>query len=145
VVPHDGWVEWSWWTWAIAVGGGVLVLWLALIIALWLGRPDEVRARDALRLLPDLVRLLRRLAGDSSLPRGVRVRLWLLLGYLAMPIDLVPDFIPVIGYADDAVIVAFALRSVTRRAGPEALDRHWPGSPDGLAAIRRLAGIGTQV
>lgn len=123
------------------VVGGVLLLWLALIVALWIGRPDELRVRDALRLLPDLVRLLRRLAADPTLPRGVRVRLWLLLAYLALPFDLVPDFIPVIGYADDAVIVAFALRSVTRRAGSEALDRHWPGSPDGLAAVRRLARI----
>lgn len=123
------------------VVGGVLLLWLALIVALWIGRPDELRVRDALRLLPDLVRLLRRLAADPTLPRGVRVRLWLLLAYLALPFDLVPDFIPVIGYADDAVIVAFALRSVTRRAGSEALDRHWPGSPDGLSAVRRLARI----
>ncbi|WP_238162788.1 YkvA family protein [Kribbella capetownensis] len=123
------------------VVGGVLLLWLALIVALWIGRPDELRVRDALLLLPDLVRLLRRLAADPTLPRGVRVRLWLLLAYLAMPFDLVPDFIPVIGYADDAVIVAFALRSVARRAGSEALDRHWPGSPDGLSAIRRLARI----
>src|SRR6185437_8075747 len=102
-----------------------------------------LRIRDALRLLPDLVRLLRRLAGARTLPRGVRIRLWLLLAYLAMPFDLVPDFIPVIGYADDAVIVAFALRSVTRRAGHAALDRHWPGTPDGLAAVRRLAGLPT--
>jgi uncharacterized membrane protein YkvA (DUF1232 family) len=125
----------------VGVVGGVLLLWLALIVALWIGRPDELRVRDALRLLPDVVRLLRRLAADPSLPFGVRVRLWLLLAYLALPFDLVPDFIPVIGYADDAVIVAFALRSITRRAGSEALDRHWPGSPDGLQAIRRLARI----
>ncbi|MFG1624607.1 YkvA family protein [Kribbella sp. NPDC049227] len=131
----------TWWSVGAGVVGGVLLLWLALIVALWIGRPDELRVRDALRLLPDLVRLLRRLAADPTLPRGVRVRLWLLLAYLALPFDLVPDFIPVIGYADDAVIVAFALRSVTRRAGSEALDRHWPGSPDGLAAIRRLARI----
>lgn len=131
----------SWWTWLIAVGGGLLLVWLGLVAALWLGRPDDVRVRDALRLLPDLVRLLRRLAADPTVPRGVRIRLWLLLGYLALPLDLVPDFIPVIGYADDAVIVAFALRSVTRHAGAEALDRHWPGTPDGLAAVRRLAGI----
>ena len=131
----------SWWTWVIAVGGGLLLVWLALVVALWLGRPDDVRVRDALRLLPDLVRLLRRLAADPSVPRGVRIRLWLLLGYLALPLDLVPDFIPVIGYADDAVIVALALRSVTRHAGAEALSRHWPGSPEGLAAVRRLAGI----
>ena len=63
-----------------------------------------------------LVRMLRRLAGDDQLPPGVRVRLWLLLGYLALPIDLVPDVIPVIGYADDAVVVALALRSVTPRS-----------------------------
>ncbi|RNM11104.1 YkvA family protein [Nocardioides pocheonensis] len=131
----------SGWTWLIAVGGGLLLVWLALVAALWLGRPDDVRVRDALRLLPDLVRLLRRLAADPSVPRGVRIRLWLLLGYLALPLDLVPDFIPVIGYADDAVIVALALRSVTRHAGAEALSRHWPGSPEGLAAVRRLAGI----
>ncbi|TCC52712.1 DUF1232 domain-containing protein [Kribbella capetownensis] len=131
----------AWWSVVAGVVGGVLLLWLALIVALWIGRPDELRVRDALLLLPDLVRLLRRLAADPTLPRGVRVRLWLLLAYLAMPFDLVPDFIPVIGYADDAVIVAFALRSVARRAGSEALDRHWPGSPDGLSAIRRLARI----
>jgi uncharacterized membrane protein YkvA (DUF1232 family) len=131
----------SWVQVLIAIAGGILLAWVALIVALWTVRPDDLRLRDAIRLLPDLVRLLRRLAADDELPRGVRVRLWLLLGYLAMPIDLVPDFIPVLGYADDAVVVAIALRSVTRRAGPEALERHWPGTPDGLAAIRRLAGI----
>src|SRR3954449_9529580 len=133
----------AWTEWVIAVVGGVLLLWLGLLGALWLARPEEIRVRDALRLLPDLVRLLRRLAADDSLPRGVRIRLWLLLGYLLIPIDLVPDFIPVIGYADDAVVVALALRSVTRRAGPAALDRHWPGTPEGLAAVRRLAGLPT--
>jgi uncharacterized membrane protein YkvA (DUF1232 family) len=69
------------------------------------------------------------------------VRLWLLFAYLAMPIDLVPDFLPVIGYADDAIIVAAALRSVVRRAGPEALREHWPGTEDGLAVLWRVAGL----
>jgi uncharacterized membrane protein YkvA (DUF1232 family) len=141
MLQHTGWVSASWWTVVVGVTGGVLLLWVALIVALWFVRPDELRIRDALRLLPDLMRLLRRLAGDRTLPAGVRVRLWLLLVYLALPFDLVPDFIPVIGYADDAVVVALALRSVTRRAGPAALDRHWPGSPDGLTAVRRLAGL----
>jgi uncharacterized membrane protein YkvA (DUF1232 family) len=54
--------------------------------------------------------------------------------------DLVPDFIPVIGYADDAIIVAMVLRSVLRRAGPEALSRHWPGTPAGLDIILKAAG-----
>lgn len=133
-------MAWSWWTF-VGAAGGVLLLWGAVVSALWLGRPDDLRIRDAVRLLPDLVRLLRGLAGDDGLPRGVRVRLWLLLGYLALPIDLVPDLIPVIGYADDAVVVALALRSVTRVAGPDALDRHWPGTPEGLRAVRRLAGL----
>ena len=111
----------------VAVVGGLLLLWLLLVAVLWRARPDELSAREALRLLPDVVRLVRRLAADRALPRGVRVRLWLLLAYLLSPIDLVPDFVPVIGYADDVVVVAWALRSVVRRAGPDALDRHWPG------------------
>lgn len=85
--------------------------------------------------------LLRRLSTDRRLPRGVRIRLALLLTYLIMPLDLIPDFIPILGYADDAIIVALALRSITRRAGPEALDEHWPGTTEGLRALRRLAGI----
>jgi uncharacterized membrane protein YkvA (DUF1232 family) len=66
-----------------------------------------------------------------------------LIGYLLLPIDLVPDFVPVLGYADDAVIVALALRWVVRRAGGELLTRHWPGTPEGLAAVQRLAGLPT--
>jgi uncharacterized membrane protein YkvA (DUF1232 family) len=110
-----------------------------LLAFLWKALHVEIRLREILRLLPDVLRLLRRLAGDSTLPRGVRVRLWLLLAYLALPIDLVPDFIPVLGYADDAIVVALVLRSVIRRAGPDAMDRHWPGTPEGLTALRRLA------
>jgi uncharacterized membrane protein YkvA (DUF1232 family) len=129
------------WSIAITVASGLLLVWGALLVALWVSRPDQLGVRDALRLLPDVVHLLRRLAADPTLPRGVRIRLGLLLGYLALPIDLVPDFIPVIGYADDAVIVAVALRSVVRRSGMGALQRHWPGTPDGLLAVCRLAGL----
>ena len=129
---------------ALGVLAGVVLCWLLLVIALVIGARrtgHRVALREAARLVPDVVRLLRALAADPSLPRGVRVRLWLLLGYLLLPIDLVPDFLPVIGYADDAVIVALALRSVVRRAGPDALDRHWSGTDAGLAAVRRLAGL----
>jgi uncharacterized membrane protein YkvA (DUF1232 family) len=72
------------------------------------------------------------------MPRGVRIRLALLLGYLALPFDLIPDFVPVLGYADDAIIVALVLRSVTRTAGDNALAKHWPGTPEGLAALNRM-------
>lgn len=121
--------------------GGVLLLWGALMVALWLVKPDEVGLRDALRLLPDVVRLVKRLASDPTMPRGIRVRLALLLAYLALPFDLVPDFIPLIGYADDAIIVAAVLRSVVRRAGQQAVRHHWPGTDEGFAALVRLAGI----
>ncbi len=77
---------------------------------------------------------------DPTLPRGVRVRLWLLLGYLLMPIDLVPDMIPVLGWADDLVVVAIVLRSVLRASGADAVARHWPGTDDGLRAVLALAG-----
>jgi uncharacterized membrane protein YkvA (DUF1232 family) len=130
--------------WVRTVGivvGSLLLLWLLLLAALWRARPDDLTARGALRLLPDVLRLVRRLAADRALPRAVRIRLWLLLAYLVSPLDLVPDFIPVIGYADDVVVVAWALRSVVRRAGREALIRHWPGEPAGLAAVSRLAGL----
>ena len=129
------------WLTVLGIAAGVLLLWVGLVVALWLTRPDEIRLREMLRLLPDLLRLLRRLAADPDLPRGVRVRIWLLLGYLALPVDLVPDFIPVIGYADDAVVVMLTLRSVARAAGPEGLRAHWPGSDDGFAALVRLTGL----
>ena len=64
-----------------------------------------------------------------------------LLVYLVSPIDLIPDFIPVLGYADDAIIVAIALRFATRRAGAEAIERHWPSTPEGLQAMLRLSGL----
>jgi uncharacterized membrane protein YkvA (DUF1232 family) len=129
------------WDLLLASAGGLLALWLLLLLLLWRARPDELGAREVLRLLPDVVRLVRRLATDRSLPRGVRVRLWLLLGYLLSPVDLVPDVLPVIGYADDVVVVAWTLRSVVRRAGCGALTRHWPGGATGLAVVSRLAGL----
>ena len=125
----------------LSIGVSLTLAYLALLGALLVARPKGNLLGEAVRLLPDLLRLLRRLAGDSSVPRAARVRLSLLLGYLAMPIDLVPDFVPVLGYADDAIIVSLVLRSVVRRAGAPVIRRHWPGTDDGLAALARLTGI----
>lgn len=88
--------------------------------------------RDALRLLPDVLRVLRRLAADPSVSRSARIKLYLLLGYLVLPLDLVPDVLPLIGYADDVIIMALVLRSVVRSAGPDALRRHCPAPRPGL-------------
>ena len=117
-------------TLVLSIGVGLVATYLALLAALLVARPKDDLLGEALRLLPDLLRLLRRLAADPDVPRGARVRLVLLLGYLAIPFDLVPDFVPVIGLADDAIIVCLVLRSVVRH--------HWPGTGAGLAALARL-------
>jgi len=133
-----------WWQPVAGIAAGLLLLWTGLLIVLWRAKPDGDGLRDALSVLPDVLRLIARLARDGTLPRGLRVRLWLLLAYLALPIDLVPDVIPVIGYADDAVLVVWTLRAVVRLAGAEAVERHWPGSPQGLQTVTRLAGLRTR-
>jgi uncharacterized membrane protein YkvA (DUF1232 family) len=126
---------------AIAVAAALILAWLLLVAYLLIHRPAKGTAREAARLLPDTVRLLRRLAADRELPHGVRARLWLLLAYLVFPIDLVPDFVPVVGYVDDVVIVGATLRSVVRRAGPGPVRRHWPGTEAGLQALWHVGGL----
>jgi uncharacterized membrane protein YkvA (DUF1232 family) len=129
------------WRLLIDVLVAILAVWVLLVGFLVLVRPKGLLLNEAVRLLPDTLRLLKRLGTDGSLPRGLRVRLWLMFAYLAVPIDLIPDFLPVVGYADDAIIVGVVLRSVVRRAGFDAVRRHWPGSEDGLAALCRAAGL----
>jgi uncharacterized membrane protein YkvA (DUF1232 family) len=128
----------DWWTIPLGIVGGLVLVWVVLVAALWWTKPGDYDLKQELRLLPDLLRLIRRLAADPETPRGARIRLALLLGYLALPFDLIPDFVPVLGYADDAIIVALVLRSVTRSAGDDALVKHWPGTPEGLVALRRM-------
>ena len=133
-----------WWQPVAGAAAGLLLMWAGLLVVLWRAKPDGDGLRDALAVLPDVLRLVARLARDASLPRGLRVRLWLLLAYLALPIDLVPDVIPIIGYADDAVLVVLTLRAVARLAGADAVERHWPGSPQGLQTVTRLARLGAR-
>ena len=144
-----------WWNLLLGIAAALAVTWLALIVTLAIVRPRGGLLHEALRLLPDVLRLVRRLSADPDLPRGVRLRLALLLAYLAVPLDLVPDFIPVlgyadrviethdlaVGYADDAIIVTAVLRSVVRRAGLPAVRCHWPGTPDGFTVLCRLTGL----
>lgn len=120
----------------------VVIVWAALVAILLVVRPGDLALRDAMRLLPDTVRLVRRIAADRSIPFRARVSVWLLLVYLASPIDLIPDFVPIIGYADDAILVSFVLRRLIQRAGSDKLREHWPGSPEGLDTLRRVLRLG---
>ena len=122
----------------------IVAAWLVFLLFVALAKPDDTTLRDALRLLPDIVRLVRRLVADREIPRRTRWLVWFLLGYLVLPIDLVPDFIPVVGYADDAVITSLVLRHVIRTAGIAKVTEHWPGTPEGLATLQRLLRLPTQ-
>jgi uncharacterized membrane protein YkvA (DUF1232 family) len=125
-----------------AIGLSLIIAWLALLVFLVAARRSSHRLGEILRLLPDTIRLLHGLATDSKVPRQARIRLWLLFAYLAFPIDLIPDFIPVLGYADDAIIAAAVLRSVARTAGVPALRRNWPGTDAGFESLLNAAGLG---
>jgi uncharacterized membrane protein YkvA (DUF1232 family) len=124
---------------------GILIaivgLWIALVVIVLVMRPKDLRVGDAARLMPDLLRLIGRLARDQALPRRTRAWLWILLAYLASPIDIIPDFIPVIGFADDVIVSYLVLRHVFRDAGAEQLEQHWSGTPEGLAVVRRFLGV----
>ena len=119
---------------AVAVVAYVVAV-LALVLA---GRRTDARALAG--FIPDCLVLVRRLLRDPAVPRRRKLLLALLLGYLASPIDLVPDFVPVAGQADDAVVVALVLRALVRGGGPELVRRHWPGPERSLEALLRLAG-----
>ena len=130
-----------WRTLAVAAGA-VVIVWIAFMALVFVARPGDLALRDAMRLLPDTLRLVRRLAADRSIPLSARVSVWLLLVYLASPIDLIPDFVPVIGYADDAILVSLVLRRLIRRSRAEKLREHWPGTAEGLTTLRRVLRLG---
>jgi uncharacterized membrane protein YkvA (DUF1232 family) len=114
------------------------IMYAALVAALALaGRKAEARALA--RFIPDCLVLLRRLIGDERVPRRRKLVLLALIAYLSMPIDLVPDFIPVAGQLDDVLIAALALRYALQSGGPELLREHWPGPDRSLRAVLRLA------
>jgi hypothetical protein len=107
---------------------------LALVVA---GRRSDARAVAG--FIPDCLGLIKRLVGDPRVPRRRKLLLGLMVGYLAMPIDVVPDFIPVAGQLDDAILVAAVLRLALRAGGEVLLEEHWRGPPRTLELVRRLA------
>ncbi|MGE5698266.1 MAG: YkvA family protein [Candidatus Sericytochromatia bacterium] len=131
----------QWWAIPLGILGALVFIWLLMVVALWVVRPQDITLKEAVRLLPDLFRLIKNLAADPTLPRAIRIALVLLLAFIASPLDLIPDFIPVVGFADDVILISLVLRFVTRRAGPDAVARHWPGTPAGLSVVLRLCGL----
>jgi uncharacterized membrane protein YkvA (DUF1232 family) len=122
----------------LMVAGALVAVWLAFVLFVAIAKPDDTSLRDALRLLPDVVRLVRRLVADPTIPPRTRWLVWALLGYLVFPIDVIPDFVPGLGYADDVIVASLVLRHVIRRAGMAKVEEHWPGTPEGLAGLQRL-------
>jgi uncharacterized membrane protein YkvA (DUF1232 family) len=120
---------------------GVLAAWGALLIVFWLLRPRGVPIRELVRLVPNLVRMLRAIGGDRTTPPDVRLVLLGLLAWIVSPVDLIPEFIPVLGPIDDVVVAIVALRYVRRRVGVAAMRDRWPGTDDGFVLLGSVVGF----
>ena len=127
-----------WWAWLLVSIGVVAVVYAAFVAAVLLaGRRRDARALAT--FIPDCIVLVTRLAHDPRIPRRRKLLLLALVSYLALPFDIVPDFIPVVGQLDDAIIVAFVLRSLVRSGGEELIRELWPGPERSLGLIIRFA------
>ena len=122
----------------LVVLGGFVVVWAALVAVIWLHRPSRDLALPALRALPDIVRLARRLLADPRTPTRHRVGLVVLIVWLVSPIDLIPEFLPGIGPLDDIVAAAVILGWIGRGTGRARLEEHWPGDAAGFSVVARM-------
>jgi uncharacterized membrane protein YkvA (DUF1232 family) len=121
-------------TWTLVAVGVFLLLYAALVLALvFAGRRESARALAG--FIPDCIILCSRLLGDPRVPRRTKALIVALTGYLALPFDLVPDFVPVAGQLDDVVIVALVFRSLLRGCGEPLVREHWPGPDSSLALV----------
>ena len=126
----------------VAIAVGLVALWALLLILFWALRPKGVPLRELLDLIPDVLRLLRSVIADRSAPADVRLVLIGLVAWILSPIDLIPEFIPVLGPLDDVVVAVVAMRYVRRRVGIADLRRRWTGTDDGFALLVRVIGSG---
>jgi uncharacterized membrane protein YkvA (DUF1232 family) len=124
--------------WLLLVAACVLLAYGAFVVAMIVAGRQGV-ARDIVRFIPDCIALVRDLLRDPRVPRWHKRLLGVLVGYLALPFDLVPDFIPIAGHLDDALMVALALR-VVLRGSSELVREHWRGPESSLAVVLRFAG-----
>jgi uncharacterized membrane protein YkvA (DUF1232 family) len=126
------------WQWVL-VGLGLTLVLYALFIGVLLVAGRHTDARALATFIPDCLVLFRGLVRDPHVPKSRKLLLVALIAYLAMPLDLVPDFIPVAGQLDDAIIVALVLGALVRTGGPELVREHWRGPQRSLDVILRLA------
>ncbi len=129
----------------LAVALGILlsiaVVWATFLVIFWALRPRGTSAREIVVLVPDVLRLLRAVVVDRTAPLDARPVLIGLLAWIVSPIDLIPEFIPVIGPLDDVVVAVVALRYVGRRIGVKELQRRWTGTEEGFALLLRVIGM----
>jgi uncharacterized membrane protein YkvA (DUF1232 family) len=124
----------------LGIALSLVALWALLLVLFWALRPKNVGARDLVRLIPDVLRLIRTVIGDRNVPLDVRVVLIGLLIWIVSPIDLIPEFIPVLGPLDDVVVAIVAMRYVRRRLGVEGLRSRWMGSAERFELLVRVTG-----
>ena len=125
----------------VAFAYSLLAVWLALALTIIVKRPDRRAIVSVFRLPREVGHLTANLLRDETLPRAVRVRMWLLMGYLASPVDLIPDIIPFVGYLDDIAVTVILLRGAGKRVGYERLASAWDGDEWGFNAVTRLCGM----
>ncbi len=130
------------WTVIVGILLSILGVWVVLLVIFWALRPKGVSAKKLVRIIPDVLRLLRSVIGDRSAPLDVRVVLIGLVAWIISPIDLIPEFIPVLGPLDDVVVAIVAMRYVRRRVGIEDLRARWVGTPEGFALLTSVIGSG---
>jgi uncharacterized membrane protein YkvA (DUF1232 family) len=120
----------------------LVAVWALLLLILWLLRPKGVPVREIIRVVPDVIRLLRSIIADRAAPWDVRVVIGVLFVWIISPVDLIPEFLPGIGPLDDVIVAVVALRYVRSRLGIQDLHRRWVGSSDGFALLERVIGPG---
>ena len=126
--------------WLIGLLIGLVLAWAAFVALLWAFRPRDVRLSELVGIVPSVFRLGRDLVADSSVPLSVRAAFVGLVLWLLSPIDLIPEFIPVLGPLDDVVVAVLVLRYARRRLGSDELRRRWPGTAEGYQLLSSVLG-----
>ena len=126
------------WWWALAAAGAIGLALLGIVLSI---RRSRAALVELARLAPLCLALLRDLVREPAVPRRSKLIAGFALLYFVSPIDLIPDFIPVVGHLDDALVVAWAMRHLVASAGPEVVASRWKGEPEQLERVLRLARV----